>query len=116
MMSGLGVYAQVYFNNIAQAFKQGDAKALSAYFDQTVDLTFSEETNTYSKKHAEQILHKFFAKIEPQDFTQRSGDSKYNKSKYSIGILKSSKGTYKVYLFFIYRGEKGYLRELRFEK
>ena len=89
---------------------------MSVYFDQTIDLTFSEETNSYSKKHAEQILNKFFAKIEPRDFTQRSGDSRYNKSKYSIGVLKSSKGDYKVYMFFVNRGGNSYLRELRFEK
>lgn len=110
------MFAQDYFRNITQAFKEGDAKAMSLYFDQNVDLTFSEETNTYSKKHAEQILNKFFAKIEPRDFTQRSGDSKYNKSKYSIGILKSSKGDYKVYMFFINRGGTSFLKELRFEK
>lgn len=110
------VFGQDYIKTITIAFQKGDAKAMSAYFDKTVDLTFSEETNTYSKKHAEQVLSKFFAKIEPNDFTQRSGDSKYNNSKYSIGILKSSKGEYKVYMFFIHRNDMNYLKELRFEK
>lgn len=115
-LKGLDIRSQNYLNDIKIAFKQGDAEAMSKYFDKTVDITFSEETNTYSKKHAEQILSNFFAKIEPQDYTQRSGDSRYNDSKYSIGKLKSSKGEYKVYLFFINRNGSSYLKELRFEK
>lgn len=115
-LKGLDIRSQNYLNDIRIAFKQGDAEAMSKYFDKTVDITFSEETNTYSKKHAEQILSNFFAKIEPQDYTQRSGDSRYNDSKYSIGKLKSSKGEYKVYLFFINRNGSSYLKELRFEK
>lgn len=115
-LKGLDIRSQNYLNDIRIAFKQGDAEAMSKYFDKTVDITFSEETNTYSKKHAEQILSNFFAKIEPQDYTQRSGDSRYNDSKYSIGKLKSSKGEYKVYLFFINLNGSSYLKELRFEK
>jgi len=117
LLQQLIVYSQDYLKGIAAAFREGDAVALSVFFDKTVDLTFSDETNSYSKKQAEQILHKFFTKIEPKDFTnQRVGDSKYNNTRFCIGTLFSSRGDYKVYMFFLNRNGNYYLKELRFEK
>lgn len=110
-------FSQDYLKTISIAFREGNAQKVSAYFDKTVDLTFSDETNSYSKKQAEQILHKFFSKIEPKEFTnQRVGDSKYNNTRFCIGTLYSSKGDYKVYMFFLNRNGNYYLKELRFEK
>ena len=90
---------------------------MSVYFDNSIDLTFSDETNTYSKKQAEIILQKFFSKVEPKSFnSKRSGESKYNNSKFSIGFLSTSNGEYKVYIFFIQKGKNYYIKEMRFEK
>lgn len=112
-----GSYSQEYLKNISNALNQGDASAVSAYFDKTVDITFSEESNTYSKKQAEIILQKFFSKVEPKQFQKfKSGDSKYNNTYYSIGRLSTSNGDYKIYLFFLQKKGIYYLKEMRFEK
>jgi len=111
------MFSQESLKNISTSFKQGNAKTMSAYFDAFIDLTFSDETNTYSKKQAELILQKFFSKVEPTNFeSKRSGNSKYNNTKFSIGSLSTSNGEYKVYMFFIQKNNIYYLKEIRFEK
>lgn len=108
---------QEYLKQITQGFRSGNAATVAQYFDKTVDLSFSDETNSYSRKQAEQILQKFFTKIEPREFrNQRIGDSKYNNTRFCIGTLSSSKGDYKVYMFFLNRNGSYYLKELRFER
>jgi hypothetical protein len=111
------VSAQQNLTEIGVALKSGNASDLALHFDQRVDLSFLEKTNTYSKKQAQLVLQKFFAKIEPNNYTtNQKGTSSFNNTKYCIGRLITSYGEYKVYMFFILKNEKYFLKELRFEK
>lgn len=113
----LSTYAQNYLLNAGNAIRQGDAKALSACFDQRLDLTFSDKTTTCSRKQAELIIRKFFSKVEPTNFTNaQQGDSHNNNTKFLIGNMTTGNGVYKVYIFFIQRKGTYVIRELRFEK
>lgn len=110
-------FAQANLQAITQAIKHGDAKSLSIHFDKTIDLTFSDKTNSYSKKQAELIIQKFFSKVEPTNFINvQIGNSNSNNTQFTLGNMTSSNGMYKVYMFFIQRNGTYVLRELRFEK
>jgi len=110
-------HAQSNLKEIASAIKQGDAKELSLFFDKQIDLTFSENTNTYSKNQAEQILQKFFIKVGPTNFVnEQQGTSTANNTRFVIGNMNSESGVYKVYMFFVQKSGQYMLRELRFEK
>ena len=67
MVSNQKTLGQEFLKNIEDAIKIGNAKKICAYSDKYIDLTFSENTNTYSKKQAEIIIQKFFSKVEPKD-------------------------------------------------
>ncbi len=110
-------FAQSNLKDIGNAIKKGDAKGLSCFFDKKIDLTFSEKSTTYSKEQAEQILNKFFIKVEPSQFVnEQRGNSTANNTKFAIGNMHSGHGTYKVYMFFVQKNGHYVLRELRFEK
>lgn len=111
------IIAQENLNEISVALNKGNVKILVKHFDQTIDLCFSDITQTYSKKQATLVLQKFFSKIEPNHFIiLQKGKSNFNNTKYSIGKLSTASGEYKVYMFFILRNGAHYLKELRFEK
>ncbi|HPI53413.1 MAG TPA: DUF4783 domain-containing protein [Chitinophagaceae bacterium] len=111
------ISAQAFIVNISNGLKEGKAETISTYFDNTIDLSFSDVTNTYSKKQAEVVLQRFLSKIEPKSYlNNQKGNSAYNNSKFCIGTLATSNGNYKVYMFFILRKDIYYLKELRFEK
>ena len=46
---------------VVQAFINGDAKAISYYFNTSVELIFSERQGVYGKAQAEQMLKNFFS-------------------------------------------------------
>ena len=109
--------SQEFLKNIEHGFKVGNARKICVYFDKYIDVTFSENTKTYSKKQAEVIIQKFFSKVVPKDFSKiNKGISHTNNTIYYIGTLTASNGTYQVYMFFLIRNATYYLKELRFEK
>ena len=113
----LNSVAQDYLNRITFAMKQGDVESMVDYFDNSIDLTFSEKTNTYTKKQASVIIQNFFNKIEPKDYRpEQRGKLESNNTKFNIGSLYTSNGVYKVYMLFIVKRNQYYLKELRFEK
>lgn len=111
------VFCQEFLNNIERAIKQGSAKNLEVYFDNSIDLSFSEKTDTYPRKQAEIIIQKFFTKVEPKDFIKVNiGTSHANNTIYYIGTLSTSNGSYQVYMFFVIKNATYVMKELRFEK
>lgn len=117
VLAGNFAYGQEFLKNIEKAIKQGKATGISPYFDKYIDLSFSEKTNTYSKKQAELIIQKFFTKVEPKDFSNiNKGTSHINNTIYYIGTMSTSNGDYQVYMFFAIRNATYFLKEIRFEK
>lgn len=117
LLWAVSVQAQEFLNNIDRALKQGNAKSLEVYFDNNIDLSFSEKTVSYPRKQAEAAIQKFFTKVEPKDFTKvNKGTSHANNTIYYIGTLSTSNGPYQVYMFFVIKNATYVMKELRFEK
>lgn len=113
----INLVAQDYLSTISTALKKGDTRNMGVFLDKTVDLTFADNTNTYSKKQALVIIQNFLNKIEPKDYIPlQRGKSQSNNTKFNIGNLYTSNGIYKVYLLFIIKKGNYLLKELRFEK
>ncbi len=107
-----------YISSVEKGLSKGDVKSISQVFDKTIDITFSEDKAiTYSKAEAGVILKKFFAKSMAKDFVlQHRGKSITNNTLYAIGILYTNAADYRVYMFFLPKGKKYALKELRFER
>ncbi|MEZ5042211.1 MAG: DUF4783 domain-containing protein [Saprospiraceae bacterium] len=102
---------------ITRAMNTGDADALGAFFDNSIELSVLDQEDIYSKAQAIQMLKDFFAKHQPKSFSQlHHGSAPTNDSQYCIGNLVTSDMTYRVYIYMKMSGEKTVIQEIRFDK
>ena len=102
-------------NEILLSLKSGNAKVLSRYFNQNVDLVVLNDQNVYSKAQAQQIVGNFFNDYPPEDFSVVH-DSGKEGAKAVIGTLKTSNGSFRVYFLLKQNEGKEYIHQLRIEK
>ena len=102
-------------NDVIKAIKSGNANEVAKYFDNTVEITLPEKSNSYSKKQAELLLNDFFTANEVKDFKilHKSDNSG---SEYCIGNLKTVSGVFRTTIFMKQKGDKELIQEIRFEK
>ena len=104
-------------DDIANALRSGDAKSVSKYFGNSVDLTIITQEEVYSKVQAEQVLRDFFSKNQPRSFNViHKGESKEG-ARYAIGSLITNQGvSYRTYFYIKQQGGNAIIQELRFMK
>lgn len=108
-------YSLDVFDDIANALRSGDARAVSRYFGNTVDLTIGSQEEVYSKMQAEQILKDFFSKNSPRSFTIIHQGLSKEGARYAIGSLVTAQGvTYRTYFFVKIQGNSAVIQEIRF--
>lgn len=106
---------EVTVDEVIKAIKNGDATEISKYFDNTVEITLPDKSNSYSKSQAELVLRDFFNTNVVKDFeVLHKGDNAG--SQFCIGILQTKNGIFRTTIFLKQKGEKQVLQELRFEK
>ena len=105
-------------NDIIVALQTGNAKLLSGYFNQNVELVVLNNDNVYSKAQAQQIVNNFFSNFTPVEENAFSviHDSGKADAKYVIGKLVTEKGNFRVYFLLKKNGGKEYIHQLRIEK
>ncbi len=104
--------------DIIKAIETGNAKLLSGYFNQNVELVVLDNDNVYSKAQAQQIVNNFFSNFSPVEdnaFTIIHDSGKAD-AKYVIGKLKTEKGNFRVYFLLKKNSGKEYIHQLRIEK
>ncbi|MBN2523546.1 MAG: DUF4783 domain-containing protein [Bacteroidales bacterium] len=99
---------------IIASFASGDASKLSQYFNQTIELTFFEKEEIYSKTQAEIILRDFFAKNPPKQFKILHEGGKES-SKYAIGRYTSTSKAYRITFLLKTINSKIFIHQLRIE-
>jgi hypothetical protein len=99
---------------VVASLKSGNATQIARYFDNTVEITLPEKTNSYSKSQAEVILKDFFNNNSIKDFqVLHRGDN--GGSQYLIGKLITRSNAYRTTIFMKQKGDKQVLQEIRFE-
>src|SRR4030095_10623392 len=58
----------VSVDEVISAIKNGSVSQLSKYFDNTIEITFTDKANTYSKSQGELVLKDFFSNNGVKDF------------------------------------------------
>ena len=108
-------FKAISFDEIVKAFKAGNAARVSVFFDNTVEITISQKSTSYSKSQAERVLRDFFSTNEVQDFEIiHQGDNAG--SQYCISNLMTKNGTFRTTIFVKLKGNKQLIQEIRFEK
>ena len=100
---------------IILSLKSGNAKTLSEYFNQNVELVVPDSDNVYSKAQAQQIVGNFFSIYTPVSFSILHQGGKEG-SKYVIGNLGTKTGIFRVYFLLKQSEGKDYIHQLRIEK
>ena len=108
-------FTALSFTEIVNAIKSGNAAEVAKYFDNTVEITLPEKSNSYSKSQAELVLHDFFVtngvkKFEVIHKSENSG------SQYCIGNLITSNGLFRTTIYLKQKADKQVVQELRFER
>ena len=108
---------QPNLNGISKAISDGDAVALSQFFDSNIEISILDDMDVYNKAEAVKTLQNFFAKNKPTSYNQmHKGTSKGADSQYSIGNLVTATNSYRVYVYLKVQGSKQLIQELRFDK
>src|SRR6187402_630305 len=94
-LAGTDAFAQnAIFNPIKEVLKTGNAKEVSQYLSQSVDISVDGNLNTYSKAQAEFVLRDFFKKHPPTDFSILHSGGSPGGQQYAIGRYQSSGESY----------------------
>ncbi len=100
--------------DIVVALKTGNATNVAKYFDNTVEITLPDKTNSYSRSQAEMILKDFFNNnaVKGFDIIHKGENAG---SQYCIGTLFTRTGSFRTTIFMKLKGDKQMLQEIRFE-
>jgi antitoxin component YwqK of YwqJK toxin-antitoxin module len=115
IMAFFSSFINISFVEIINAVKSGNATEVAKYFDNTVEITLPEKSNSYSKKQAQLVLQDFFTKNEVKNF-EVIHQSESSGSQYCIGNLTTINGVFRTTIYMKQKGDKQLVQELRFEK
>ena len=109
------VLSQTVPADLSKAIGQGNATAMSAWFHQSLEMTILEDEYECSKNQATRILESFFKSHKPTGFSISFEGAK-EESKYAIGTLTTSNGSFRVNMFFLNKEGKRLVYYLSIEK
>jgi len=107
-------FSFISIDEVVAAVKSGNAAQIARFFDNTVEISMPDKSNSYSKSQAEIILKDFFANNPVKSFDvihkgQNAG------SQYCIGTLVTKTRSFRTTLYMKQKGDLQVLQELRFE-
>ena len=99
---------------VVNALKTGNAQKVAVHFDNTIEITLPQKSNSYSKSQAEMILKDFFYINTVKDFVViHKGENAG--SQYCIGTLVTKNANYRTTVFMKQKGSSQLIQEIRLE-
>jgi len=112
VLSSFSLFSSI--DEIVNALKEGNAAEIAKYFDNTVEITLPDKSNSYSKSQAEVVLRDFFNNNPVKSFTiLHKGEN--GGSEYCIGTLVTKNASYRTTVFMKQKANRQTLQEIRFE-
>ena len=101
-------------DEVVAAMKAGNSMMVAKYFDNVVDISMPDKSNSYSKSQAEMVIKDFFISNPVKSFEIiHKGENAG--SQFCIGTLQTKNGTFRTTIFMKKKGDIQVLQELRFE-
>ena len=101
-------------DEVVSAMKSGNATQVAKFFDNTVEISTPDKSNSYSKSQAEAVLKDFFSINPVKNFEViHKGDN--SGSQYCIGTLSTKSGVFRTTIYMKQKGDKQLLQEISFE-
>ncbi len=111
LLIGLSTFAQMVPERMIKAFGQGDAKVIAEYFHDNLEMQIITDVHVTSKNQAARILQNFFKEYPPRSFKVT-----YEDTKYSLGTLSTSKGSFRINIYFMEGRKEKIIYYLSIEK
>ncbi|MEO6718985.1 MAG: DUF4783 domain-containing protein [Ferruginibacter sp.] len=104
----------VGIDDVISAMRSGNSSQVAKFFDNNVEISMPDKSNSYSKSQAELVLKDFFVSNPVKGFEViHKGEN--GGSQYCIGTLQTRNGAYRTTIFMKQKGDGQVLQELRFE-
>jgi Domain of unknown function (DUF4783) len=106
--------AQNGIDDVIGALRSGNTTQLSSYFDDNVELTLPDKSDSYSKAQAQLIVKDFFGNNGVKGFElKHKGDSPGGH--FCIGTLQTNAGNFRTNVFMKVKNGKEVVKEIRFQ-
>ena len=109
-------FTKIFAQDFPQALRTGNFRVLSSSFNANVELNFLGNEGFYSKAQAEQNLKDFMQKNIPSAYTPKHQGVSKDGSQYIIGVLETSTGLFRSYIYMQKVGEVQFIKEMRIER
>lgn len=101
-------------DEVIGALRSGSSNQLSAYFDENVELTLPDKSDSYSRAQAQLIVKDFFGNNGVKGFElKHKGDSPGGH--FCIGTLQTNAGNFRTNVFMKTKNGKEVVKEIRFQ-
>ncbi len=105
---------QSAIDGVISALRSGNSSQLSAYFDDNVELTLPDKSDSYSKAQAQLIVKDFFGNNGVKGFElKHKGDSPGGH--FCIGTLQTNAGNFRTNVFMKTKSGREVVKEIRFQ-
>lgn len=111
----ISLCAPVGMQDMIGALKNGDANALSNYFDKHIDITLDGSIKNYTKVSAREKIANIFQAMKVNDFTVIH-KSESNGSQYFIGNLKGAAHNYRLTIYVKTKNNQQLIQQIQFER
>jgi len=112
LLSSFTLFSSI--DEVISAMRAGNASEISKYFDNTVEVSMPDKTNSYSKSQAELVLRDFFSSNTVKSFdVLHKGEN--SGSQFCIGTLVTRNGSFRTTIFMKQKGNKQVLQGITFE-
>jgi Domain of unknown function (DUF4783) len=101
-------------DEVIGALRSGNTSDLSKYFDDNLELTLPDKSDSYSKAQATLILKDFFSNNGVKGFdVKHKGDQ--GGGQFCIGTLQTQSGNFRTTVFMKVKSSKEVVKEIRFQ-
>ena len=101
-------------DEVVTAMRAGNASELARFFDERVDISLPDKSDTYSKTQAEMIMKDFFNNKGVIGFELKH-KGEQGGAQFCVGELITKQGNFRTHLFMRQRGDRQLLQEIRFQ-
>ncbi len=106
--------AQDGIDEVISALRSGNATELARYFDDTVELTLPDKSDSYSRAQAQLIIKDFFSNNGIKGFELKHKGTSPG-GYFAIGTLQTSSGNFRTNVFMKTKNGKDVVKEIRFQ-
>lgn len=101
-------------DDVIASIRSGNSSELAKFFDDSVELTLPDKSDSYSKAQAQLIVKDFFGNNGVKGFDlKHKGDSPGGH--FCIGTLQTNAGNFRTNVFMKTKGGKEVVKEIRFQ-